>query len=636
MVMQSLRTGAAGGFLKYILFGLLGMAMGGLVVMDVRGVLSGGSVGGNDVARIEDKTISIQEFDRTLRRNIARYRIPVEQAAKLGLIDEILTTEIRARLLEHEAATIGIDLSQKEVAKRIATYIKPHALEGESLQQTLDRLLQAQRMSEGEFVSSIRREVSGEIMMKAVRDGYTPDTSLIAQELHQFQKQTRDLDVIIFTNDSIEISDLGTEEEKKAFYEAIKRENYAIPEYKTVEIATLSPQDLKIDVQVSEEELKEMYNASPDTFVKGEQIVLSQVILENAEQAKEVYDLVQGGADLKSALNKVTGATAGYFENVSFETALMLPAIVEAVSSREMGKTYPPVKTALGNHVTRLEKVLPPAVQPFEDIKAQLSKDVLDVKREDEIFKVVTELEKSLDNGESLEEIGKAIPIKIETIQSIDNQGNDKNGKSALENFDEFTRPEILQFVIESEENQVPFLQELQNGTFVAIHVVSIENAGFQSYETVKSSVEEKFKADRKSAQNEGAVRKLFAELNAGGTTFEQIANTQRAKQEKLNQVPIFGEMPAPLVSEAKPIVFKTAYNGYAFVPLVGGYGIVKISGYDFPQTEQDVENFKTIQDKLDSEVKDEALLMYIRMLNEKYDTKVNDTLLGRVYKTNE
>ena len=52
---------SSGGFLKYILFGILGMSVGGLVVMDVTGVFNTGGIGGTDVAKVEGRTISIQE-----------------------------------------------------------------------------------------------------------------------------------------------------------------------------------------------------------------------------------------------------------------------------------------------------------------------------------------------------------------------------------------------------------------------------------------------------------------------------------------------------------------------------------------------------------------------------------------------
>ncbi len=86
MVMHSLRNGAAGGFLKYILFGLLGMAMGGLVLMDSRGVMDGG-VGSRDVAKIEGEVISLRDFDRSLRLQLTQYNrnITVQDAHSMGL-----------------------------------------------------------------------------------------------------------------------------------------------------------------------------------------------------------------------------------------------------------------------------------------------------------------------------------------------------------------------------------------------------------------------------------------------------------------------------------------------------------------------------------------------------------------------
>ena len=71
MVMKTLRQGASHGVSKFLLFGLLMVAVGGLVLMDVGGFFRGG-VSNSDVARVGREKISAQSFDRTVRITLSR------------------------------------------------------------------------------------------------------------------------------------------------------------------------------------------------------------------------------------------------------------------------------------------------------------------------------------------------------------------------------------------------------------------------------------------------------------------------------------------------------------------------------------------------------------------------------------
>lgn len=91
MVMNALNKKASGGLGKFILFGFLALAVGGLVFSDVTGVFRGG-VGSSDVARIGDEKLSIHRFDRSLRRTLAQTGLSVDQAYKLGYVGQFLNS----------------------------------------------------------------------------------------------------------------------------------------------------------------------------------------------------------------------------------------------------------------------------------------------------------------------------------------------------------------------------------------------------------------------------------------------------------------------------------------------------------------------------------------------------------------
>src|SRR5262245_44983148 len=150
MVMRSMREGASGGFVKIVLFGLLTVAVGGLVLMDVGGFFRGG-VRRSDVAKVGSEKIQIAAFDRDVRSSLACVGIQPGEALKLGYINEILGAEIRNSLMHQAAGDLGVQVSKQRLAQQIGRIIAPMVEEGQPPQAVLDQILRSQGMSEREF-----------------------------------------------------------------------------------------------------------------------------------------------------------------------------------------------------------------------------------------------------------------------------------------------------------------------------------------------------------------------------------------------------------------------------------------------------------------------------------------------------
>lgn len=92
-----MRDSAFAGFFKFFLLGMLLLAVGGMVFMDVGGFFTG-NMGQNTVVKGGGVKISTVEFDRTVRRVLSAQGIGPQEAYRLGLINTILTSEVQSRL----------------------------------------------------------------------------------------------------------------------------------------------------------------------------------------------------------------------------------------------------------------------------------------------------------------------------------------------------------------------------------------------------------------------------------------------------------------------------------------------------------------------------------------------------------
>ncbi len=635
MVMRSLRDGASGGFMKYILFGILGMSVGGLVVMDVRGVLGGGSVGSNDVLRISDETVDIQDFHRNLTLQLSRYQISPQQAYKIGLVDDVLRTEIRKTLIYKNSKDLDISIGKAQLAKSVAQIVKPQVREGETLQSTLNAVLKSQRISEQDFVKSVEVEASARIITDALQDAYVSDSDLLAGELYKFQRQTRDLNLIVFPDSDIKDIEAPTQEQLLKLYEGLKDHQFKISEYRSAQAALLNPSNIKVTVNVTDPEVKQAYQDNIDKFAIGQQFVITQTILDTQEQADAVYAAIQSGMDLKDAAFDVVKERVKYYESTPFEEELMLPGLLKAVSDGQIGVAKPPVKSPLGYHVVKLDEIIPSGTKSFESVKQALRQELEAIERSDALYDVASEFDELLSDGVALDVIKEKIDFTVLDIPLIDRQGLSLSGDNGLAQFSISDHELIKEILFEVEEGEPSLLQELDSGALMSIILKDRQEESYQPFDAVKDQLQEQFVNDQRNADNNLRLQKYIAELEAGGITIDSLAREQGKNVQSFSSVALFGAIPAPLKDAHRPVIFQGENGGYEIIALEGGFGLVHIADYGYvPEKVSSPagQGLEDLKQTLIKESSDEVLLTYLRYLQNENDVVINRKLLEGAY----
>ena len=90
---------------------------------------------------------------------------------------------------------------------------------------------------------------------------------------------------------------------------------------------------------------------------------------------------------------------------------------------------------------------------------------------------------------------------------------------------------------------------------------------------------------------------------------------------------------PAPLNEQSRPAIFKTSIGGHDVLTFEGQSALIKVTAYNVPEVNEGAEaEIASIQAKLETEAADEAFLVYLHGLSEKYPAKINERLLQSVY----
>ena len=637
MVMQSLRDGASNGLLKFFLFGLLAMAGAGLVLMDVNGVFRGG-VANSDVARVEDKTISINEFDRVARRTLARLGMTPEQAYQLGYMDELLAQEIRANFVIIEAEKLGITIEHDRLKKKIAQIIAPHVQEDMTPQQTLERVLSSERLSQENFVAGINREMVGDILMETVQKSFTGNSEKLARDLYIFQNQTRDIEMVIFMDEEIKDIAAPTEEQTQRLYNSFKNTRYAIPEYRTLKIALIDDQNLKSEIAISDEDLQQEYEQNMDSFQVPQQHILEQLMFKSEEESQKALSLIKNDKKtLKEAYDALNNASASYVPPAPFESESMMESIKEPVLAAEKGDVAGPVKTALGYHLIHIKDITKPRQKTFDEVKNQIMEELLFVKLGDQIYNISTDFDDLLAGGADLEEASQQVPLQIIDIPATDSFSLNKEGNNAFTAYgpqEQQDREILTQTAFELQDKEISRVIELPSGRFAAIQIISIEEKTHKPYEAVREEIVTQYIKDQQRIENAKRAEDMAKKITESKETLRALAKTENKELKKIVDISMTAPLQAPLTDNLRPLLFKEPIGGTSTVPIEGGRALITITGYNLPTVGEKIAqaSFKALMASIDQETKNEAFIMYLQALGKKYPAQTNQKLLEQVY----
>jgi peptidyl-prolyl cis-trans isomerase D len=630
-MLRSLREGAKSGFLKIILFGFLVMAVGGLVLMDVQGFFRGG-VPRSAVAKIGKDQLSVTDFDRMLRRILANQNINAEQAYQFGFINQILQAEIANNLLFKAAHDMGIYISDAQIANQVNDLIKPLVTADLSKKEALKRVLLSQGMSENEFIEAIRKETTNNLLRNVIQVGSTSFSTKEGYDLYMYENENRTIKTIFLAHDLISEVEPAEEEVLQALYVAGKEKN-AIPETRNFSLVILKEDLLEDTLEISEEELRKTYDENIDIFSLPEQRKIEQAILTSQSTADNVVTKLNAGLDLKKAIEDETNSSEGYMGENVFQKEGLFEEIAEQVFLAETNAVIGPVQSALGWHVLILNEILPPSVEPYEEVKTDIEKDLMQTLLMDEMFALANTVDDRLAGGETVEMIAKELGITVNSVGPVRYDGTTPEEKDALATYED-DRVYIVETVYEMIEGETAPVMELSDGTFAVIRTDKITPKSYVPYEELKDELTKIWVQDKKEVQNKLKSQEILRTLQKEEKTIEQVAaenNIQVQTHKGLKRID-----PAPegsFSAMTKKKFFDTPLDTFSYSEEQNGFFIGYVEDIKLPDASNLSEETKdAIMKKALETNRNEFLLLYLGYLENKFNVSINNDVLDQIY----
>lgn len=509
MILQYLRGGRHSRFLTTILFSFILLAVGGMVFMDVGGFFRGGGVGHTDIAKIGRETLSARAFDRTLGMILSRQGMSRQDAYRMGLVDQVLTSEIRDALVLQAAAGYGVNVSDRLVAGQIEKLVPPPE-EGMSKQQALDMALRAQGMNETDFVQMIRREATVSVLRNALTAGgdYLPPVA--ARALYAFDNETRSADVLFLPDDAPgKPVPAPSEDDLKKFYDASKGV-YAVPETRTLTLALLAPDTVKKKIQVADADLHTAYDSDPDRWKLPEKRTLEHSVVRDEKQAQAIADKARGGMPLKDAVKAATGKTENYNPDQAFAREDLTPDIADPVFAAKEKDVVGPLKSPLGFHVIVVSKIEPARGRSFDEVKEDLRREKIDSLVADRLSETGNALDDRLAGGGTIEDAAQEFGMTIEKLGPLNAQGLAADGSDALKAFDA-DRAALMDSAFTLMDGETSPVSELSDGRYAVLRIDAVSPESVKSFDSVRADLEKRWMERERKLANTKRAEGIFS-----------------------------------------------------------------------------------------------------------------------------
>lgn len=144
-------------------------------------------------------------------------------------------------------------------------------------------------------------------------------------------------------------------------------------------IASVEVERMAENIDLSDEAIQEAYDRRFANFSPAREYNASHILVATEEEAQAIADELAAGADFAElAMLKSTGPSGpGGGDLGWFGPGRMVPEFEEAVKQLEVGQVSKPVQTQFGWHVIRLDDSRLPQVPTLDEMRQELTNELL-------------------------------------------------------------------------------------------------------------------------------------------------------------------------------------------------------------------------------------------------------------------
>ena len=581
------------------------------------------------VIKVDDMEILQDEMNVKLQENIRKTQNMFGDAVTVddemrkdilaGLVKQNLTDMIIAREAQKENVSISDELIQQIISSQ------PEFMDasGRFSPELLRRQLSYFDMSEQEYINDLRQSILSRHLVSSPVEGII-FPQFMNRYVTRIENQQKIFDYISVNPAGLKIDRDISDEEIEQYYEDFAPQ-FEEAEKRDVSFIELKIADLTRNITPSDDEIKAFYQDNIADYVIPEKREVLQMVFDNEAEAEAAYKLLQSGSDFYQVAADKAGQDKETTALGEVTADSLLPELATEVFDAKLNDVVGPLNSEFGWHILKVIAVTPKKETSLASVKDKIISLLRQERAYDEALEIMAAVEDKIGAGADLNTIAKEYDAKILSVKGLKEDGS-YTSLSSKAYADLVTSADFLDTAFSYNENEVSQTIETENG-FVLAAVDKIEDARLKNIDEVKPEIIKIWTENEKSAIAQEIINDVVADLDSG----ENLADIAKRFNLRLKTTPPLkkGETFAKLNSAQAVEAFQTTTGGYAVLSSGGITTIVSPLRVINHDTEDNPQQLEAANTHMRKDLEQNAATALINAYAKTMDVRVKYRLLG-------
>ncbi len=499
------------------------------------------SGGRQPIIRVDDLIVTQDEINNQLNdqlqttRNFLGEDTEISDSMRTAMLQEIVQRDLERAILSKTAADNSVVISDELIRKII--YSQPEFMDasGQFDLAKMRRMLNITGWSEKKYVDSLRADIIRQHLTQLPARGLIVPHAMDAY-LTQLENQRTVFEYVVIEPAKLKVDRQISDDEIDQYYQ-----DFAL-QFEESENRDVSFIELPIDLLAqkyspSEEDIAAYYQDNLERYVTPENRHVLQMVFDDQATADKAEAALNAGGDFYKVAADIAKQDKATTDLGEVSQDMLIADMSEAVFALKKGQHTLPVKSDMGWHIMKVVDITPKKETKLAAVKNQIAEEIRKEQAYEQAAEAVAGIEDKLGAGAGLDDIATEYKVKVNTVSGLREDGSyakaDAAGKAmaALSDFVDtaysYNTGEISQVI------------ETDNG-FALLRVDAINDAHIKDLAAVRGEIEKLWLENEKSAIAQEIVNDVTHDLE-NGDKFADVArrfnlNLQTTKPLKRGQ----------------------------------------------------------------------------------------------------
>ena len=370
----------------------------------------GGTAG--TVASVGDREVSGRAYARALQSELRAAQeatgapVTLAELRAAGRDGAALGQLLAEAAVDAEADALGLSAGDERVRDAVLAEPAFQGADGAFDPEGYTFALERAGFDEAEYESMLRDDAARRLLLTAVA-GAVEAPAAYAEAVMAHLGETRAVTYVLLDASELEAPVPDPSEEELAAWFAENAETFTLPETRRITYATLRPEALLDEVEVSDEAVRALYDRRIEEYVRPERRLVERLVFPSEEEARAAAERLEAGEADFDALVEERGLALADVDLGDVARGELGDAAEGVFAPGEPG-VVGPLPSDLGPALFRVNAILSAVETPFEEVEPELRREAALAAAERRVEERAVELDDLLAGGATIEELADA------------------------------------------------------------------------------------------------------------------------------------------------------------------------------------------------------------------------------------